>query len=47
MLALSENHRKITFFLLIPERTEMIYNTHTIVADANGNLRLRSPLFYL
>jgi hypothetical protein len=47
MLAISENHRKIIFFVPIPAGPEMNYNPHIKVADEDDNPRLRSPLFYL
>ena len=47
MLAISENHRKIIYFVLIPAGPEMIYNPHIKVANADGNTRLRSPLVYM
>jgi hypothetical protein len=47
MLAIYENHRKITVFVLIPTGSQKIYNPHIIVADRDDNPRLRSPLFYL
>jgi hypothetical protein len=47
MLATSENHRKITFFILTPTGPQIIYNPHIKVAHGGDNPRLRSPLFYL